>query len=385
MSRPYVDDSSRIVGPYHHSNNLKSIPTVSEAYRHMKISSNASLPGKPKRYTSNIRRGKERKARSGSHGSTEELTESLLRNYDEEEALGGAGEEQEVILNDHHGFKVTEYPDIVKKKDKGKKGDHSNTTGEESLPLPATSQKKKKVVESSPTELLPPASEEHHHARYERPSQGHMVKDREELEEEEEIHFPPISSFEVEDPEEHSKNTSSREQKKKSYLSGKPLIGLYEKSKGFGQGGEGKKEAKTDTLATRWLQAQQPKHNDLFDQQDAIEHLNVDRQDQKQSQRSAQIGERDQGEPLTLLDKHFSHSTAVRHFNESMPVSSLAFATPPFVSLAQVLVLPSGFSPETGKLVPSNPKDRIRTTKTKPPQPSLHDSITTEEYDPSSG
>jgi hypothetical protein len=288
----------------------------------MKISS-TSIPGKPKRYTSNIRRGKERKARSGSHSSGEELTESLLRGYDEEEGRGageGEGEEEveEVVLNEHHGsFKVTEYPDILKKKEKVKRGEpkivdvedpHSNRISHSE-----TKQKQRKSDHVAPPVVsLPHANYDSHHRE---PSHDTMTEA-----EEENIHFP-IASFEVEDPEQLPKK-SSRDSKKKSYLSGKPLIGLYDRSRGQ----EDKKEPKHDTLATRWLQAQQPKHNDLFDQQDAIEHYNVDGQDHSHAHKKKnqdQTPDREgEGEPLTLLDKHFSHSTAVRHFNESMPVSS---------------------------------------------------------------
>jgi hypothetical protein len=328
--RPYVDHSSRIIGPYHHSNNLKSIPTVSEAYRHMKISSsssNSSLPGQQKRYTSNIRRSKDRKARSDSHNSTEELTESLLRNYDEEE--GNGEEEEEVVLNNHHPVHVAAYPDLLIRQEKGK-------TDTSTLPKQKKGKKKEPYLVEEKTEA---AQSRDLLLKEDRAAEG-GGGDGAGSGLDQEIQFP-ISSFEVEDPDDQESSSHQQgKKKKKSYLSGKPLVGMYDRTmkRGEGEGGNVKGEVKKDTLAARWLQAQQPKHNEIFNRQDAIENYNVDRRDGSSSAKkfippgSQSQGSMTEGEAYeTLLDKHFAHSTAVRHFNESMPVSGSSWipSSPP--------------------------------------------------------
>lgn len=256
----------------------------------MKIPS--SVPGKQKRYTSNIRRSKDRQARSGSHSSAEELTASLLDNYDEEI---GNEEEEEVILNYHENHKVRPYPELITESKKGKisgasKQRKETRRGEDSI---------------SHSSLLKDEIRE-------RSDSTGSLKEAEPLNQ--------MATFEVEDPEKHDASRLDRpHEKKKHFLSGKPLIGMYDRKR------VDPSDTKKDTLATRWLQAQQPKHNEIFHQQDGIENYNVDRSDgTSTAYRQNQPAE--EGEAFnTLLDKHFSHSTAVRHFNESMPVSPFLF------------------------------------------------------------
>jgi hypothetical protein len=303
----------------------------------MKISSSPSNPtiaGQPKRYTSNIRRSKDRKARSDSHNSTEELTESLLRNCDEEEGNGGYGddEEEEVILNNRHPVQVSAYPNIVSVSRQTEKGKRREVEGEGKGESNGERKQKKGKKKTIPVvdEKVEEVCE--------------VISNAQDHEEREEIQFP-ISSFEVEDPEDRdSYQQQGKKQKKKSYLSGKPLIGMYDRAAGVKRGDEGgssRGEVKKDTLASRWLQAQQPKHNEIFNQQDSIEHYNVDRSDGNGNSNGkknlpplsgSQLGTvaMSEGEAYdTLLDKHFAHSTAVRHFNESMPVRDLLFSPSP--------------------------------------------------------
>lgn len=242
------------------------------------------MPRKHRR-PNNIRRSKDSQARSGSHSSTEELTESLLHSHDEEEG----NDEEEVILNNQ----VRPYPAISKE----------------------TQVKKERIPEKS--------SHKSNHKKEKKLVENHSVESSIAKDDFEEsfsapinLDFPEnpaqIATFEVEDPV--KLDTASSREKKKHFLSGKPLIGLYDRPQS-----NAKTNNTPDTLANRWLKAQQPKHNEIFHQQDTIENYNVDRSDNTPVYDIK--GRSGEGEAFnTLLDKHFSHSTAVRHFNESMPV-----------------------------------------------------------------
>ena len=118
----------------------------------------------------------------------------------------------------------------------------------------------------------------------------------------------------------------------------------YRHARGMAMKKKKKRRRKKDLL-TSWISSEWTSGGQTHPADDATPSDPTDTMEEVTFTAStSSIGARSQNESLLDLDRHFSHHSAIRDFNETMPV-----------------LIPAPFHPRRGIVVPSYPEERLRT------------------------